>query len=315
MSINQRLAIAIPTYNRSEFLDYSLEVHIPIMQAHNIPIYISDNASTDNTKEVVKKWKKSYELIFYHASTENVGPDKNIEIALNLPESGHVWIMGDSNCFDQRSLELVVESLNSTWDVLIVNDNYRVSKGKKVYSEHNDLLSELGWHITQLSSLVISRKIILSTNFDLYFDSRFTHVGAVLGCLADCSSFNVLWLGDATIKPIMIDGIQKSSWKNITFEVWLKGWPQFVFSLPSIYSLDSKLKAISDHNTKTSIFSFNNLLKLRFHGYYNLNTLKFYRRYFGLSFGCKNIFIFYISLLVPLFVLRFIFEIKRIAKL
>ena len=58
MESNKQLSIVIPTYNRADFLDYSLKLHIPIVKKYNICIYISDNASTDNTKEVINKLVK-----------------------------------------------------------------------------------------------------------------------------------------------------------------------------------------------------------------------------------------------------------------
>ena len=51
------LSIAIPTYNRSDFLDFFLEIHVPIARKYNVNFYISDNSSSDDTIEVIKKWK------------------------------------------------------------------------------------------------------------------------------------------------------------------------------------------------------------------------------------------------------------------
>ncbi|AZR81692.1 glycosyltransferase family 2 protein [Thiomicrospira sp. S5] len=309
---NKKISISIPTYNRAEFLDRSLEFHIPLVKKYGIAIYVSDNASPDETKSVVAKWQKEYDLLFYHENAQNLGPDENIEVALKLPESDYVWILGDSNCFDQKSLELVVESLNSELDVVVVDDNYRVNnKEARIYTEHNELLSDLGWHMTQLSSLIVSKNIMQSIDFKLYSDSRFTHVGAVFGYLADFVTFNVLWLGDATVKPIMLDSIRKVSWQNITFDIWLKSWPQLILSLPHIYSLDSKLRAISDHNNKTSVFSFKNLLLLKMYGFYTTQIMKEYHQILRISFNCRKIFAIYIPLFIPTFIINLAFKIKR----
>ena len=63
MQANPLLSIVIPTYNRADFLDYCLKVHIPLAKAHNIQIIISDNASTDATKKIVQKRMEEYPLI------------------------------------------------------------------------------------------------------------------------------------------------------------------------------------------------------------------------------------------------------------
>lgn len=66
MEINKNLSIVIPTYNRADFLDYSLEVYIPMLKEYGIEIAIFDNASTDNTYEIVSKWIKEYDYLTYH---------------------------------------------------------------------------------------------------------------------------------------------------------------------------------------------------------------------------------------------------------
>ena len=75
--INNNLSIVIPTYNRADFLDYSLEIHIPLAKKYNVPIYIVDNASTDNTGEIVNKWMCEYVFLFYSRNKKNLGPDLN----------------------------------------------------------------------------------------------------------------------------------------------------------------------------------------------------------------------------------------------
>jgi abequosyltransferase len=63
MIANPLISITIPTYNRAEFLDRCLAAHIPVARAHNIQIFISDNASTDGTESVVKKRMTEYPWI------------------------------------------------------------------------------------------------------------------------------------------------------------------------------------------------------------------------------------------------------------
>ena len=72
MEINKKLSIVIPTYNRADFLDYSLEIHIPMLKEYGIEIAIFDNASTDNTQEIVSKWMKEYDYLTYHKNETNI---------------------------------------------------------------------------------------------------------------------------------------------------------------------------------------------------------------------------------------------------
>ncbi|MBV5277921.1 MAG: glycosyltransferase family 2 protein [Campylobacteraceae bacterium] len=96
MEQNKQLSIVIPTYNRADFLDYSLEVHIPLLEKYNIQIFISDNASTDNTREIVSKWMKEYKFLSYYQNETNIGPDANFEKALKLPDTEYIWLLSDT---------------------------------------------------------------------------------------------------------------------------------------------------------------------------------------------------------------------------
>lgn len=65
------LSLCIPTYNRAEILAQCLERHMEaIDDERDIEIVISDNASTDNTREVVADFIERHGdiRIVYHLS-------------------------------------------------------------------------------------------------------------------------------------------------------------------------------------------------------------------------------------------------------
>lgn len=306
MSVNQRLAITIPTYNRADFLDFSLEVHIPIMQAHSIPIYISDNASTDHTKEVVEKWQQVYPYIYYHRNDENLGADKNFEIALKLPTSDYVWLLGDSMFLERKDFTCLYEKLLCSLSAVVINDNFRVKNvPTKIFSDHNKLLSEIGWHMTQMSSLIFSRYILEKNNYDKYYNTNFIQTGILFEGLSGLDGFEVLWLSDVNLKNIHIPRIKKNSWESKSFEIWLNDWLLFVFSLPKIYTVESKIKAIVDHNKKTNVFGLKNLIRLRRKGYFSLDKIRNNKYCLRMMFGSIWFYKLYIPLLVPFFLLKF----------
>ena len=53
------VTICIPTYNSGEFIEDTL-FSIINQTYKNIEIIIGDNASTDNTYDIVKKYQKKY---------------------------------------------------------------------------------------------------------------------------------------------------------------------------------------------------------------------------------------------------------------
>ena len=66
--MNKLLSICIPTYNRAQFLPALLESIITQINGHEdkVEIIVSDNASTDNTKQITQN-DKSAEHFFKNA--------------------------------------------------------------------------------------------------------------------------------------------------------------------------------------------------------------------------------------------------------
>jgi len=263
VSVNQRLAITIPTYNRADFLDYSLEVHIPIMQVHNIPIYISDNASTDNTQLIVEKWQQVYPYIYYHRNDENLGPDKNFEIALRRPKEDFVWLLGDTYYISFRVvshvLEIVINNKNS--DAIVLNLESRLDIDDKVYTDHCLLLSELGGLMSCMSCLVYSKNIIRVSDFSRYYFSHFLQTGVLLEMLAK-KEFSLYWLGSYSVLSINNKNLKKTNWSftKSAIDVGVNDWLNFIFSLPVVYNLDSKNKAVKSFGIVSGLLTYKGIL-------------------------------------------------------
>ena len=94
------LSIAIPTYNRSKYLREELENIIPqlIPYKAEVEIAISDNASTDNTGEVVAELSRKYDfpILYKHLET-NIYFEDNFESAVNLTSGKYVQMAGDDD--------------------------------------------------------------------------------------------------------------------------------------------------------------------------------------------------------------------------
>ena len=299
MKANTLLSLVIPTYNRCDFLDYCLEVHIPLARVHNIEIYISDNASTDATPEIVSKWMQQYPLIRYSRNTSNVGADNNFECALKLAETDYVWLLGDTYRIPADGIDYLVELLADTgksYDALLVNLSGRVADAaNRDYRDQNRLLSELGWHMTCMASLVYSANLIAHADFARYRDTNFIQTGVILEYLAK-AEFAVHWAGTLSVEGIYLKGVEKESWQSQTFEIWTKRWPNFILSLPPSYGLDVKLKCIMDHGRESGLFTFKALGRLKAAGLLSHEVYKRYSYLFPLSIGYPKIIILWISL-------------------
>lgn len=320
MNLNLHLSIVIPTYNRAEFLDCCLAIHVPLVKSHNIQIFISDNASTDNTKKVVLKHAAEYPFISYHSNETNVGPDENFERALKSSQTEYVWLLGDTYQIPDEGIPYILNLIskqNQKYDAIVFNVANRASDiPQQNYSDKNRLLYDLGWHMTCMASLVYSREIITNANFERYRKTHFIQTGVIFEYIEN-KEFLICWIESISVEAIVIKNIEKKSWQNKTFEIWTINWANFIFSLPASYELDVKLKCILDHGQKSGLFSFRRLLLLRALNILNYKSYKQYSNTFSLTIIYSNIIILIIAilpkiLLSPLILLRKIYKNKAI---
>lgn len=312
---DHHLSIVIPTYNRSEFLDHCLQVHIPLAKAYNIQIFVFDNASSDATAEVVKKRIEEYPLIQYHCTETNIGPDKNFERALKYPKTDYVWLLGDTYQISSDLLSYFYDLItvqNKEYDAIVFNVLGRVCDvPHQDYSDQNKLLSDLGWHMTCLASLVYNSKVIAKADFERYRNTNFIQIGVIFEYIAS-KDFLIHWVDTLSVQPISIKGLEKVSWQNQTFEIWVERWANFVFSLPPSYELHAKLKCVKDHGVKSALFSLKGLLILRKFNVLNYKTYKKSSHLFSFSINYPKAAIYLISLL-PKFISRKLIKLKFIS--
>jgi abequosyltransferase len=306
------LSIAIPTYNRSKFLDATLEYHIPILSKYDIPIIIRDNNSTDNTEEIIKNWMKIYDYIDYKKNETNIGADKNFELALLDSDTKYVWLLGDSYKINKESIDLIYKkSITSEIDYFIFNlDNRVIGIPSKTYSNSNQVLYDLGWHMTCMASLVYSRRSLIASKFRRYYDTNFLQLGIILEYIA-LNEFNLLWESNLSVSPLKIRGVQKNSWQARTLDVWVYCWTNFIFSLPAIYQLDIKLKVIKEHNDKANLFLFRKIIKLRLMNFLNLGILSKYSKFFNASLSKRTIFYMYLLSFSPKLIFKVFYYLYR----
>ena len=71
------LSVCIPTYNRAEYLKLTIESIISQKEFldEDVELVICDNASDDNTDEVVLQYSKKYRNIIYVKNEKNINND------------------------------------------------------------------------------------------------------------------------------------------------------------------------------------------------------------------------------------------------
>lgn len=316
MIANPLLSIAIPTYNRCELLDRCLGVHIPLARQHNIRIYISDNASSDATQRIVMQRMSEYSLISYCRSETNLGMDGNFENALRIAQTEYVWLLGDTYSIPSVAFEYFFKLISTStreYDALVFNVRNRVKDvAAQDYVDRNNLLSDLGWHMTCLASLVYNAKVIRNSDFKRFANTDLVQTGILFEYLGR-NEIYVNWVNSISVQSLMEVGEKKNGWLGSTFEIWVDKWPNMIFSLPAAYRLDVKLKCIKEHGIKSGLFTLMSLLYLRGCNILNRKSYKKYSKFFPLTIIYPGFVICLISL-IPKFAINLVYIlIKKIA--
>lgn len=109
-----RITVTVPTYNRATLLRETID-SILNQTYENFVVLIADNASTDETHEMVAKYRDS--RIVYHRHQENLGWQRNWRFCLTQPQTELVSFVSDDDIFAPEHLARAVEQLDSHRDI------------------------------------------------------------------------------------------------------------------------------------------------------------------------------------------------------
>jgi glycosyltransferase involved in cell wall biosynthesis len=110
------ISICIPNYNNVDILKGCLNSLVPQIQPYQIPVYVSDNASKDDTMEMLSSFKNErYPLLYFKSNNENLGFDQNLVNAVKMASSKYVWPIGDRR-------RLLPNSMRRVYNILSEND-------------------------------------------------------------------------------------------------------------------------------------------------------------------------------------------------
>jgi glycosyltransferase involved in cell wall biosynthesis len=107
------LTLAIPTYNRSAFLRQFLEsVRDQLSSSSEVELIVSDNASTDETSQIMNEELTRGTRLTYIRNPENIGSDANFLQCYERASGKYVWVMGDDDVLAPYALRRIVGCLS-----------------------------------------------------------------------------------------------------------------------------------------------------------------------------------------------------------
>jgi glycosyltransferase involved in cell wall biosynthesis len=267
-----KLSICIATFNRARFIGELLE-SIASQCSNDSEVVISDNASTDNTMEVVSSFTGRLGRLRYSRQDTNVGIDRNFDRAVTLASGQYCWLMSDDDLLRPGAISMVLVALRQDPSLVIVNyerRNFDMSKlvlsryldvsADHVYEpeEIDRLFVETADLLIYIGCIVIKREIWLKRDRQKYYGSMLMYIGVIFqerlpGPTALISSPLVSYR----------DGNIRTFWPEM-FEIFMITWPALVRSLAP--SDSAKKKVVSDKPWKNPL----HLLWYRAMGFYSM---------------------------------------------
>lgn len=196
-----RISICIPTYNRSDQLDRLLSFICPIIskiEPETIEVCVSDNASTDNTSIVLKKYIEKYRFLASRRNEKNIGFSRNLDAVANMANGDYLYLTGDDDSFCFDGVEILLRKLNQYkgMDLLLFNSHKSIKSAAIRKNEDiclnslNEYFRQLGiFHATFIGNLCFRKTafIMSSKNDDARNFSAYPHMFNVFDILKNGS--------------------------------------------------------------------------------------------------------------------------------
>lgn len=283
---NIKIAVCIPTYNRSQIVNEFLTQCSADYVNLGIDIYIYDSSTNNETENVVKLWMEKLNCLYYIRVPSCLHANMKVfkifqQQGLRMPYD-FIWVCGDSLRFKREALLSILSNVVPEYDMIEVNGIDEEELGTRVYDDHNDYFKDCAWHLTLFGAVILNVKTMLSDvdwkDYELKYSSKelinFSHVSFYFNKLAAKESFKVLHL---SLKPYLLTTSalkENYGWYKETFYVICCGWVHTIKNLPNCYK--DKREAMVKFG-KYTVFNPMSLLKLREDGCFNVSIYKQFR--------------------------------------
>lgn len=191
------LTIAIPTWNRAPYLEANLRRITGILdsfQVSEIEILVVDNASSDNTSEVVGDFQENFDFVKYIKNDENIGPIANFLKAISLVETKYLHLLSDDDFLDEKYFEYIPRILNDQDYGVIFFDSYGYDRdlaAEKPFQlnpriatldRFDDLVLQCMQHATFISAFILNTNLAkIKNHFENYSEINFAEIVYFVG--------------------------------------------------------------------------------------------------------------------------------------
>lgn len=126
------LSVSVTTYNRAPWLRHTLPQILALTAPYGdaIEVVVCDNASTDDTPQVVAEIAKGSSVRFFR-NPQNVGMLGNLGVTARHSTGRFVWVIGDDDIMIPGVIENVMDAIVTHPDIHLVYLNYSYTRFDK----------------------------------------------------------------------------------------------------------------------------------------------------------------------------------------
>lgn len=225
-----KISICIPQYNRIQYLLKSLR-QIELQDYNDIEIVVSDDGSTDDTENEIRKLQLNYKYpVVFHKNEINLGYDRNYRKSMELATGDYCIVIGnDDSIYEPGSISFLVNFLKNNDFPDIGFSNFVEDNNPGVVVQRAQQTSVLGSGreaalkyyscFSFVGGLIYKRAAFNKYNTDKHDGSIYSQI--YLGCLMVSSGCRLFSVKEPLIlKDIYMDGKFRHSYRDRIAKKW-----------------------------------------------------------------------------------------------
>ena len=164
---NELLSICIPTRNRARYLKDLLGAFAGQVKHANlgseVRFYISDNASEDETPEVMRQFRTEMPNTVCSRNQTNIGADRNFAQICAMAKGKYLWVIGDDELLCNNALTTVLELIDQHHPGLIIAFDTRYDSKitvPRVFPDYREFAKEC----VRVNTYALAEHTLISSN-------------------------------------------------------------------------------------------------------------------------------------------------------
>lgn len=283
----KKLALCIPTYNRTAIVAEFLEQYADFYYHSGIDLYYYDSSENADTESVVEEYAGKYNNIYYVRVPVTCHANKKVRSIFEKfgldQKYDYLWVCGDAVRCSKQVVTRVLHTLDKEYDLIIVNGMDNEEIGTREYADANELFHDCAWYMTLFGAVILNVRSMLHElpwqqlidKYEITQRINYSHVGFYFEILHKMPRFRAMHfsVGPGGLWNTALK--QRSGWLSDVFLILCEYWPSAVNALPEYYT--DKEKVIKKLGSMATLQPWNFIVYRR-ENVYNLKVFLRYRK-------------------------------------